>query len=411
MAHLLDCERVARAQVVDIPVAEVDTFEAEKRVAEGRWLAAVRNLVVTLANRGLKLRGGEPLRLLKALFDFWDRASSYGMSAIGIVIAPSSAPQLPAGSRPQAPQTPVLNALDRRLRDVVGEHESIRVTSVLNFLTSEQAPKNRSEERTLWLDAWHRLRRLLRLGLIFRADRTSVSLLKPISEVRPPPDISRKQKPTVRANDAEHRASTETLRTGATLRNPFEEPQNQLRNAQPRTQFTSQPPDKTQCASASGQIASAARSLAMLPRRPKRKWTGWIGRTRAYKNMRIVLPTAETAFVAGVLRGRCVFTFDEGRLIGGFDGEPFRWGVVSAREVQVLKNPAAQQLAALKRGVKERPSEKKKAACRINALKPPRPGSKPRGRPRTALLPTKSASSQPTMLSRKNHGPCLTLLL
>lgn len=302
---------------------------------------------------------------------------------ISIIAAPATAQQtlsLPAFEATR----PSLNSQDHQLLKVIGEHDRLPIPALLNFLASEQAPTNRSEERKLWLDAWHHLRRLLRLGLVFRADRTSVSLLKSVSEIRHRPVKRRTRKPTVSPNTDEHRASTETLRTDAPSSNPLEEPQNQLPTAQPIMHSASESPDETESAPTREQIALAAISLAKLPRRPRRKWTGWIGQTHAYRNMRIILPSGEVAFVAGVLRGKCVFTLDAGKLIGGFDGEPFRWGVVPVREVRVLKNLAAQQLAARRRGVKERPSALKAQTARRNGRMPCREGLS-RGRPTVAI--------------------------
>jgi hypothetical protein len=252
----------------------------------------------------------------------------------------------------------------------------------LNFVTSEEAPMSRSEERKLWLCAWHRLRRLLKLGLVFRANRQSVTMQKPVSTIRRTPVGRRHRRPTALRSVGKVRASTHRRFPASALNEGFKEGENELLKPRPLSFSANQPQCITESAPTPEEISAAAKELAARPRRPKRKWTGWIGGIHAYRNMRIVLPSGDEAFVAGVLRGRCVFTFDEGRLIGGFDGEPFRWGVVPAEEVQIVKNSAAQQLAAQKRGVKERPSEKKKAACRLNALVPPRPGSRARGRPR-----------------------------
>src|SRR5689334_11445911 len=45
------------------------------------------------------------------------------------------------------------------------------------------------------------------------------------------------------------------------------------------------------------------------------------------------------------------------------------------------------KLGQLKRGVKEQKSEMKAVTSRLNGSKPPRPGSRPRGRPRKQALP------------------------
>lgn len=271
---------------------------------------------------------------------------------------------------------PVLNSLDRHLLEIIGEHESICATSLLNFVANEQSPKGRSEDRRLWLCAWHRLRRLLKLGLVFRANRKSVTMQRPVPTIR---RTLVGRRPTVRSSNGKLRASTTWPPESAVVSNVAKEPQNQLTKPRRVTSFALQPPSETKSAPTQEQVSAAASALAKLPRRPKRKWSGWLGRIHTYRNMRIILPSGEIAFVAGVLRGKCVFTFDEGKLIGGFDGEPFRWGVIPAREVQILKNPAAQLLGRKKRGVKERLSSLKAKTARRNGKMPCREGRR-RGR-------------------------------
>lgn len=58
------------------------------------------------------------------------------------------------------------------------------------------------------------------------------------------------------------------------------------------------------------------------------------------------------------------------------------WGALPQERVRLVKCAAARMLGRLRRGVQERKSEPKAAAVRINGLMPPRPGSRPRGRPR-----------------------------
>jgi hypothetical protein len=61
--------------------------------------------------------------------------------------------------------------------------------------------------------------------------------------------------------------------------------------------------------------------------------------------------------------------------------DPLQLGIFRPHEVQIFKLPAAQLLGSLKRGIKERASEKKRRACRSNGMRPCRPGRR-RGRPR-----------------------------
>lgn len=63
---------------------------------------------------------------------------------------------------------------------------------------------------------------------------------------------------------------------------------------------------------------------------------------------------------------------------------PEQYGACRTTELRPFKNPAAVLFGSLKRGVRERPSAKKARAARCNGSRPPRAGSRPRGRPRKA---------------------------
>jgi hypothetical protein len=92
----------------------------------------------------------------------------------------------------------------------------------------------------------------------------------------------------------------------------------------------------------------------------------------------IVLPDGEIAPLLWTCRKRVL-------LRNHLDKEFRDWAVWARRwekGIQLYKNPSAVILGQRKRGVKEQPSEAKARAARRNGCLPPRPGSKPRGRPR-----------------------------
>jgi len=121
----------------------------------------------------------------------------------------------------------------------------------------------------------------------------------------------------------------------------------------------------------------AAMTLGALPKRQRRRWTGWIGDKHVWRGRRVILPNGIIAEVYGVLRGQAaVFWSDP------FWVEGTRRDVVPVDQLIVYKHPAAIVLGKLKRGCKEQPSERKGAACRANGSRPVRPGHRPRGRPR-----------------------------
>jgi len=128
------------------------------------------------------------------------------------------------------------------------------------------------------------------------------------------------------------------------------------------------------------QVTEAAASLATLKanykqRRRDRRYTGVIDGRRRPVGQLVKLPTGQIAKLLGVIRGRAFVTWDDPQTIEGS-----RVAMAAARNLTILKNPAAVLLGSRKRGAKERPSTKKAASCRRNGCCPVRPGSRPRGR-------------------------------
>lgn len=128
-------------------------------------------------------------------------------------------------------------------------------------------------------------------------------------------------------------------------------------------------------------IRDAAASLARRPRGSTRRWTGFINGEWTWRGREIELPDGTRAFIYGALRGKVVWSRDPICLPGGQREVP-AWGALPGSAVQFVKNPFARLLGSQKRGVRERPSPAKTEAARVNGRKPPRPGSRPRGRPR-----------------------------
>ena len=127
-------------------------------------------------------------------------------------------------------------------------------------------------------------------------------------------------------------------------------------------------------------ISEAGRTLGKLPRRAKKHWTGWIGTRRCWRGRLVVLPEGGVAPVMWTSRGRV--------LLKNVHDLPFTdwavWGARREKQLQIYRNPAAVILGQRKRGVRERRSDAKAEAARANGRLPPRPGRKPRGRPRWA---------------------------
>src|SRR6266478_770638 len=94
-----------------------------------------------------------------------------------IVIAPSTAPQFYTPP-PPPPFPPRLTEQDVEILTLIREQGPVGVWPLLNRLT-EDAPGSRNSRRELRLALWERLRRLLRLRLVFRAGRGLVGITPP----------------------------------------------------------------------------------------------------------------------------------------------------------------------------------------------------------------------------------------
>jgi hypothetical protein len=131
-------------------------------------------------------------------------------------------------------------------------------------------------------------------------------------------------------------------------------------------------------------VSSAAAALARLPRKRKRPWSGWLHGKHLRRDDLVVVPNGQVRRIYGAVRGD-VIVLKHPLPESGLPAEIFR-----AADLKLYKNPDAVIIGSLKRGRKESPSQKKREACRLNGCKPPKPGSRPRGRPRK--IPTAVAA-------------------
>ena len=110
----------------------------------------------------------------------------------------------------------------------------------------------------------------------------------------------------------------------------------------------------------------------------RRRWTGVVfnGR-RAWIGLPVVLPGGSPGWVKQALAGMvCVRT----TVTDPLDGAVHEY--LGAAALKPYRLPEAVLLGSLKRGKQERKSAIKAAASRRNGAMPPKPGSRPRGRPR-----------------------------
>ena len=129
----------------------------------------------------------------------------------------------------------------------------------------------------------------------------------------------------------------------------------------------------------------AGRTLAIRRRvvhqgRDLRRWTGFVfNRRRAWVGQPVVLPNQSVGWIKQAQAGMvCVRTSVMDPLEGAVHD------YLEAAALKPYRLPEAVLLGSLKRSMKERTSAVKSAASRRNGAMPPRPGRRPRGRPRTS---------------------------
>jgi len=300
---------------------------------------------------------------------------------LSVIAAPETAPQIfnpPPAQRPK----PRLDRLDQRLLEIVRDEGTAGIWWLLNKIGDEEAPGDRAKARAVRLSLWHRLKRLLWLGLLFRDERKTVGVLPP----PPRPASPRQARSSQRIGRRMQRATTRPPRSGQEVSTdgcenpdwtkiPVGQPEFQLVGRNLRDDDTTETVPQSKSASTREELATAARQLATLPR-GRKKLSGWLNdRDRIWRDRKILVD-GHPAWAYGCLRGRVIFFLDRPRLL-----EPGRWGVIGSGKIRLLKNEAAVVLARAKAGIKEKPSDRKKETCRINGCKACSPGRK-RGRPK-----------------------------
>jgi len=302
------------------------------------------------------------------------------------IVPPETAPQIDSLRRagiehPLAKE--VLNAIRQR------SPKPVRLWRIINALAKSHQPESRDHRRYWCLRFWGAVRVLLEAKFLYR-HYCFISAqdfrLSPRRRTRKcyRPQIWRateQRNQSVVESQCEMAGSNLGLRTSKLAASRDQTDDGPRLNAKQRTLSIAQ---KTQSAASPEMISAAAQQLAKLPR-DKKRWSGWIGDTRCYRNMPIRLADGRQVFALGALRGKIIYTSQPNGPIRVVATLGTGWDRVSASEVKIIKNQAAQTMGQLKRGVNERKSDLKRRSAQANGRLPCRPG-KHRGRPRRSLL-------------------------
>lgn len=125
------------------------------------------------------------------------------------------------------------------------------------------------------------------------------------------------------------------------------------------------------------QRSTAATVLGSMPKKQRKKWTGWIGHDHFWRGRRVVLPNGRVGEIYGVVRQQAVVRWHDPHALN-----PMQAAIFDTHDLRVYRLPAAIALGRCKRGVRERASAIKALTSRLNGNLPPRPSSRRRGRPR-----------------------------
>jgi hypothetical protein len=323
---------------------------------------------------------------------------------IDIFISPASTWQ-PPFTPPKPPQPPPgLDRPDLALFNALQRHGRFGtlIWPLLNEVAAEQQPIDRAEARRMRLELWSRLRRLMKVGLVFRYTRNSISIYN-----LPRQYVNRRRRSragSTRISEFAPKACQRDLQVGKSGRTKMWRscgsaftPQPLVAKSESAQTAPSSPdlpisipakpdagPTPTQIKKLEERVCDAARGLARLPRNAKRRWSGYADGVRVWHNRKIILPGGQIAYCYGCLRGKLIWT-SRPTSKDTTTTEEMVWDVIDAHGVMMAKDENAVLLGRAKLGVKERKSAVKALAARRNGLKPCHPGRQ-RGRPARRAL-------------------------
>lgn len=303
---------------------------------------------------------------------------------IDVFISPASTWHAPVAP-PKPPQPPrELDRIDLLLFKTLEKHGRFGcfIWPLLNEAAAQQQPRDRAEARQLRLELWQRLRRLMKTGVVIRFTRKSISV-----HSLPRHTVNRRRRQSAGSTHSPALSgaacqSDSQVGKSASINNLRELASVSERSKTaamtesaltpwidayvPATPSAAMPAPN---AEGTEKIRQAARELARLPRKVKRRWSGYVNGVRIWHNQRIILPNGELAFAYGAIRGRVIWSSRETYSKADLSDDKWSWGVADASKVKLVKNPHAVALGKRKAGVREKESDAKKRAARANGLK------------------------------------------
>jgi hypothetical protein len=268
---------------------------------------------------------------------------------IDIIIAPDSAPQVftpPLGGVAHPLAAEVMRAMRQYGKNPVG------LWKVINGLAKAHRPQGRAQRRCLCLRFWGAVRELLRFRVLFRHGPLIATWNFP---TRPRPRSPKRLLPSVGGSVSENGGSNQVRPIPPPPHNPEEVFDHELVNAAKHVGTVA--PELKSATPTPAEVSAAARALASRPRKVERPWTGYLAGERIKRGTLLQVPTGEVLPAYLVLRGKVLVALPDEPRYASRVFERYE-----ADQVRRVKLPEAQLLGATK----------------------PRPGSRPRGRPRLA---------------------------
>jgi len=313
---------------------------------------------------------------------------------LSIFISPEQPSSTKTTKPPVAKANPIheafVEATDRRLLDALNERQgaSVLLWNLINEVANYDRPRSTPERNLLRLEIWSRLKRLLHLGALKRVHRRWIRL-PTVGDPMQATACSTPRKPVGRRPSRKPHHSTPWEKpTFSTSHAPKNQERiagaHEIKDAAVQTALPSgaAAPDPPSAPAASGiELSQAARRLAGHRWQFGRRTTGSVSGRRVRLGQTIMMPDGKTGRVLFAWRGCVLLEIGD---IANF--EDCKLAAVSADDLRLVKNPHAALLGSCKLGRCERHSAKKVRACKKNGCVPPRPGSRPRGRPRTAQI-------------------------
>jgi hypothetical protein len=295
----------------------------------------------------------------------------------------------------KAPPHPALkDFLDWRIHHFLSERagEAVRLWEMLNHLVALEKPRTPQAQRNITLQLLERVKVLRREGYLVRYGRKRFARAgDPIENPprsRPRFHRRRRQRLFVRRADTSRPVHVNPPASATAQKGPDQQ-QTPVFTGYTAVSSASEAGQKTKSGGSAAsevvtqaQLQQAATELAMLPRPPVRKWTGWMHGTHFWHGRKVILPDNEVGLVQFVYRGRAHVAVPDNTDPDGFILRAFY-----CEQLRVWRNPAAMMMGQAKRGVVEQKSARKAHTSRTNGLRPVHPRSRPRGRPRHEVLP------------------------